>query len=120
MGFRIFSEHWVPDRETFMFRCSTPSATWTFCVDQQTLEELDDDAYFDRSGIFDAFRPRIYRVAATGWLQEIPLVSMSSRPERSERRVGRGKPELPVGGLLGLPGLNQPLGRRVLPPATGS
>ena len=63
MGIRIFSEHWVPDRETFMFRCSTPSATWTFCVDQQTLEELDDDAYFDRSGIFDAFRPRIYRVA---------------------------------------------------------
>jgi hypothetical protein len=63
MGIRIFSEHWVPQREMFMFRCSTVSATWTFCVDQRTLEELDDDAYFDRGGIFDAFRPKIYRVA---------------------------------------------------------
>jgi hypothetical protein len=63
MGFRIFSEHWVPEREMFIFRCSTPTASWTFCVDQRTLEELDDDAYFDRSGIFDAFRPRIYRIA---------------------------------------------------------
>jgi hypothetical protein len=63
MEFRIFSEHWVPEREMFMFRCSTPSASWTFCVDQQTLEELDDDAYFDRNGTFDAFRPRIYRIA---------------------------------------------------------
>ena len=63
MEFRIFTERWVPEREMFMFRCSTPYATWTFCVDQRTLEELDDDAYFDRTGIFDAFRPRIYRIA---------------------------------------------------------
>ncbi len=63
MGIRIFSEQWVPQREMFMFRCSTVSATWTFCVDQRALEELDDDAYFDRGGIFDAFRPKIYRVA---------------------------------------------------------
>jgi hypothetical protein len=65
MEFRIFSEHWVRDREIFMFRCSTASASWTFYVDQQTLEELDDDAYFDRAGVFDAFRPSIYRVART-------------------------------------------------------
>jgi hypothetical protein len=63
MGIRIFSEHWEPEREMFLFRCSTASATWTFCVDQRTLEELDDDAFYDRTGVFDAFRPRIYRIA---------------------------------------------------------
>lgn len=48
----------------FMFRCATGTETrWTFCVHQSTLEELDDDAFFDRAGIFEAFRAKIYQVA---------------------------------------------------------
>ena len=64
MKLRILPEHWVADRQMFVFRCENGSKVhWTFCVSQQTLEELDDDAYYDRAGIFDAFRARIYQVA---------------------------------------------------------
>jgi hypothetical protein len=63
MEVRILSEYWMPDIESYRFRCLTGSGSWTFCVDQRTLEELDDDAYFDRAGVFDALRPRIYKVA---------------------------------------------------------
>jgi hypothetical protein len=60
----MLPECWVPQRQMFVFRCeSAKQSHWAFCVDQQTLEELDDDAYYDRTGIFDAFRRRIYQVA---------------------------------------------------------
>lgn len=64
MAIRILPEQWVDDRQMFVFRCEEDRTwRWTFCVHQRTLEELDDDAFYDRAGIFDAFREKIYRVA---------------------------------------------------------
>jgi hypothetical protein len=64
MGLRMLPERWVPQRQMFVFRCENGlQSDRTFCVDQRTLEELDDDAYYDRAGIFDALRRRIYQVA---------------------------------------------------------
>ena len=64
MELRMLPERWVPQRQMFVFRCENGAHSHRmFCVDQRTLEDLDDDAYYDRAGIFDAFRGRIYQVA---------------------------------------------------------
>jgi hypothetical protein len=55
-------EAWVAGRSMFLFRLRDAAGLqWTFCVHQETLDELEPDG--DRQATFNHFRSDIYAAA---------------------------------------------------------